>query len=81
VVRPEFPYLGLDQGDLDGGTLVRIDFDGDKVRMPDGNEWGANKNWEPGGKTSAGIDEAVVDSIPPGSKAPNGGFTVSDIIL
>ena len=71
--------LGLPEGTLDGDSLVRVDFEGDRVKMPDGNEFGANSQWEPGGKTSGGVDEAVIDGIPPGSKAPNDGFTVSDI--
>lgn len=29
--------------------------------MPSGNESGANKNWIPGGKTSGGYTEGVMD--------------------
>lgn len=35
--------------------------------LPDGNEIGANNLWEPGGKTSGGINEAVMDF----SNSPN----------
>ncbi len=35
--------------------------------MPSGNEFGANNNWMPGGKTSGGILEATVDRIQPGT--------------
>ncbi len=31
--------------------------------MPNGNEFGANEKWIPGGKTSGGILEATVDQI------------------
>lgn len=33
--------------------------------MPSGNEPGANEFWEPGGVTSGGVKEAVIDSTPP----------------
>jgi hypothetical protein len=42
--------------------------------MPDGNEFGANDKWIPGGKTSGGIFEATVDQIQPGT------FTVNSIL-
>ena len=38
-----------------------------------GNERGANQNWLPGGFTSNGIPEAVIDSPTPGQ------YTVSQI--
>ncbi|MFY9307573.1 MAG: hypothetical protein WAQ28_00850 [Bacteroidia bacterium] len=37
------------------------------LRMPSGNEPGANEFWIPGGKTSGGIFEVTVDQIQPGS--------------
>ena len=47
--------LGLNRGDL-GTSPYRINIDNPSgLRMPDGNEPGANVNWIPGGKTSGGI--------------------------
>jgi len=37
------------------------------IRMPTGNEDGANALWLAGGKLPTGHDEAVVDAIPGGS--------------
>ena len=34
--------------------------------MPSGNEGGANDFWVPGGKTSGGVPEAVIDQPPAG---------------
>ncbi|MEY8780036.1 hypothetical protein AB9K32_06385 [Allomuricauda sp. XS_ASV26] len=52
--------LGVPESQLDG-NLVRIDFKlTDKIDIPSGNEFGANSDWIPGGKTSGGISEAVV---------------------
>ena len=51
----------------DGGGLVRIDvedFSGLNIRMPSGNETGANSLWLLGGKTSGGVPEAIIDIIP-----------------
>lgn len=60
--------LGFDAGHFeDGGGLVRIDIDdleGLDLRMPSGNECGANSHWIPGGKTDGGVPEAVTDLIP-----------------
>lgn len=61
--------LGIDAADWAGRKLVRIDIPDPKslnVRMPKGNELGANNKWIPGGKISGGIPEAVVDNIPEG---------------
>lgn len=56
--------LGLNAGDL-GPKPVRIDItEPTGLRMPDGNEVGANEFWLPGGFTSGGILEATVDQIP-----------------
>ena len=52
-----------------GRKLVRIDIPEPKslnVRMPRGNELGANNKWIPGGKTSGGRPEAIIDNIPDG---------------
>ncbi|MGK8933014.1 RHS repeat-associated core domain-containing protein [Pluralibacter gergoviae] len=56
--------LGLSPGDL-GDAPVRIDIPNPSgLRMPSGNEPGANEFWLPGGKTSGGIPEAVIDQTP-----------------
>ena len=56
--------LGLDAGTLSNGEMVAVridpeDFNG--LRVPSGNELGANKQWLPGGYTSGGALEAVMD--------------------
>jgi len=56
--------LGLDAGMLTNGDAViawvkKEDFSG--LKMPSGNEGGANANWIPGGVTSGGVSEAVLD--------------------
>ena len=33
------------------------------IRVPSGNEGGANELWLPGGYTSGGVPEAVIDQI------------------
>lgn len=46
---------------------MRIDilyFDDLNLRIPDGNEAGANEYWIPGGYTVGDTPEAVVDRIP-----------------
>lgn len=56
--------LGLPDGSLDADKLVRIDIPNPKaagLRIPSGNEAGANSQWLPGGKLPEGITEAVVD--------------------
>jgi len=51
-----------------GASPVRVDIDNPaNVRIPDGNELGANAQWVPGGKTSGGIPEATIDRVPAGS--------------
>lgn len=57
--------LGFDLGDL-GNAPVRIDISKPHgLRMPTGNERGANPYWIPGGYTSGGIPEAVIDQVQP----------------
>ena len=60
--------LGFPEGYFsDGGGLVRIDVEdisGLNIRMPSGNETGANSLWLPGGYTSGGVPEAITDTIP-----------------
>ena len=71
--------LGFDIGHFDdGGGLVRIDIDnldGLNLRMPSGNEAGANSHWISGGKTDGGVSEAITDLI------PNNSSNVSIILL
>eukprot|EP00828_Plagiopyla_frontata_P014789 TRINITY_DN1927_c0_g1_i8.p2 TRINITY_DN1927_c0_g1~~TRINITY_DN1927_c0_g1_i8.p2 ORF type:complete len:440 (-),score=55.90 TRINITY_DN1927_c0_g1_i8:85-1404(-) len=60
--------LGFPKGYFsDGGGLVRIDVDdvtGLNLRIPNGNETGANSLWLPGGYTSGNVPEAISDIIP-----------------
>ena len=58
--------LGLPEGQLDNAQLVRVDFtpeamDDLGMRMPSGNEAGANDQWLPGGLLPSGTNEAVID--------------------
>ncbi|QJD85852.1 RHS repeat protein [Cohnella herbarum] len=56
--------LSLDPGTL-GSSPVRVDIPKPTgLRMPDGNEVGANSQWIPGGYTSGGIIEATIDQVP-----------------
>ncbi|MGW6374977.1 putative T7SS-secreted protein [Rhodococcus sp. NPDC055112] len=57
--------LGLPEGFLDSNQLVRVDIadPGElNVRVPSGNEAGANELWIPGGKLPNGNLEAVIDA-------------------
>ncbi len=60
--------LGFEPGYFRGhGGLVRIDVldvADLHIRIPSGNEAGANAWWVPGGYTSGGVPEAVSDLIP-----------------
>jgi hypothetical protein len=56
--------LGLPENFLDSNRLVRVDIPEPQelnLRMPSGNEAGANDLWIPGGKLPNGNSEAVVD--------------------
>ena len=56
--------LGLGEGYLvgDDTMIVLIEkSDLSNLRMPSGNEGGANEFWIPGGKTSGGVSEGVTD--------------------
>lgn len=54
--------LGLDQGYLGENPVVVTIQDTSSIRIPSGNELGAwPEYWEPGGYTSGGVKEAVVD--------------------
>lgn len=72
--------LGLPTGQLDGDSLVRVDFKADamddlNVRIPSGNEAGANDQWLPGGLLPSGANEAVLD----GAKANASQYTTTVI--
>jgi hypothetical protein len=57
--------LGLPQGFLDSNELVRIDISNPRefnLRIPSGNEAGANGLWIPGGRLPNGNSEAVIDA-------------------
>ena len=60
--------LGFPPGYFYGhGGLVRMDVvevEDLHLRLPSGNEAGANSYWLPGGYTSGGVPEAVTDLIP-----------------
>ncbi|WP_046362474.1 hypothetical protein [Mycolicibacterium obuense] len=70
--------LGLPTGFLDDNELVRIDVprpDHYNLRIPSGNEAGANSEWIPGGLLPDGLPEAVID----GRDVPPGDYHVSEI--
>lgn len=59
--------LSLEPGTL-GASPVRIDIPAPNgLRMPSGNELGANKQWIPGGYTAGGIPEATINPAQPGT--------------
>jgi len=50
-----------------GGGLVRIDIEDLSdldLRLPSGNETGANSLWITGGETSGGVPEAILNTVP-----------------
>ena len=56
--------LGLNPGDLSSGQVSILEIAPEHItglRIPSGNEAGANSNWVPGGYTSGGVPEAVMD--------------------
>jgi filamentous hemagglutinin len=56
--------LGLDSGSLSNGNTVALEInpkDMRNLRVPSGNEGGTNNQWIPGGYTSGGVPEAVMD--------------------
>lgn len=70
--------LGLPHGFLDSNKIVRIDIsdpDEFNLRVPSGNEAGANEQWIPGGALPNGASEAVVD----GGLIPPDRYTVTDV--
>ncbi|MDZ3991659.1 DUF6861 domain-containing protein [Pseudomonas sp. Teo4] len=57
--------LGLPDDFLETNTLVRVDIPDPRqlnLRIPSGNEAGANEFWIPGGKLPDGNSEAVIDA-------------------
>ncbi|MCX2803412.1 RHS repeat-associated core domain-containing protein, partial [Microbulbifer thermotolerans] len=61
--------LGIPKGAWEGRTLKRIDIPNPtalNLRMPSGNEFGANEEWLAGGYLPTGYSEAVIDRIPKG---------------
>jgi hypothetical protein len=70
--------LGLPRGFLDSNKIVRIDIadpEDFNLRIPSGNEAGANEQWIPGGVLSNGSSEAVVD----GAMISPRHYTVTDV--
>ena len=66
--------LGFDS-EYFGNSPVRIDIPKPKgLRIPSGNEIGANDFWIPGGYTSGGIPEAIIDQPKPGDYIVNSVF-------
>ena len=66
--------IGYAPGSL-GENPIRIDCKTPKnIRLPSGNEPGANSLWIPGGFTSDGLMEAVVDQLRPGE------YTIREVI-
>jgi hypothetical protein len=67
--------LGIPEGAWAGEELVRVDIEAPReldLRMPSGNEEGANAHWLPGGRLPTGLDEAVVNQIPRGKYSESG---------
>lgn len=70
--------LGWPEGYLDKHNVLRIDIpnpDAYNLRVPSGNEAGANELWLPGGKLPGDLSEAVID----GNSVSDGDYTVTDI--
>ncbi|WP_299575263.1 hypothetical protein [uncultured Williamsia sp.] len=58
-------FMGLPEGQLQNSSIMRVDIDDATqfgVRMPSGNEAGANEMWIPGGYLPGGMPEAVIDA-------------------
>lgn len=69
--------LGLPDGFFDS-AVVRVDIPQPQdagLRMPSGNEAGANDLWIPGGKLPTGLSEAVID----GGRVPADRYKVTDM--
>ncbi|NJN27994.1 MAG: fibronectin type III domain-containing protein [Cyclobacteriaceae bacterium] len=60
-IEQQAEKLGIPIDQLQNGGIVRVDFKPtDKIEIPSGNEFGANDQWIPGGKTDGGTLEAIV---------------------
>ena len=60
--------LGLDKGYLGSNPVIVTIQDTSSLRLPSGNELGAwPEYWEPGGYTSGGIKEAVINPAKEGT--------------
>jgi hypothetical protein len=70
--------LGLPPGFLEEHNVLRIDVPDPQsynLRVPSGNEAGANSDWIPGGYLPDGLREAVID----GAAVPPDRYTVTEI--
>ena len=70
--------LGLPEGFFDSKNLMRIDVGNPRdydLRIPSGNEAGANDQWIPGGELPDGSHEAIIE----GGKIPGDGYTVTEV--
>jgi len=70
--------LGLPAGTLENNPLVRVDIPNPRdanLRVPSGNEAGANDQWLPGGKLPTGNSEAVVDA----GSLPESGYSTTPV--
>lgn len=66
--------LSLEPGAL-GGMPIRVDINNPMgLRMPSGNELGANSQWIPMGFTKGGIPEATIDPVRPGEYTTSPAF-------
>ena len=66
--------LGITDRAFLEGDLIRIDIDVQamkNLRLPKGTETGANSLFKPGGKTSGGVSEGVVDAVEKTAKGVN----------
>jgi hypothetical protein len=66
-VRKLEQLLGLEKGSLGDNPMIVDVTRPTGLRIPSGNEPGANPLWQAGGVTSGGVREAVVDQILPGN--------------
>lgn len=70
--------LGWPEGYLDKHKVLRIDIPDPQtynLRIPSGNEAGANELWVPGGMLPGDFSEGVID----GREIPLDGYTISDL--
>ena len=70
--------LGLPDGFFDSKNLMRIDVANPReyeLRIPSGNEAGANDQWIPGGELPDGSHEAIID----GGQVPLDGYDATEV--